>query len=657
MLVSLLLLTFVYRLVFLFYYGSNTGWQNELFDLPFGFFQGMRLDAQISLYFLFPLLLLAILSGIFRCRIFSILGQVWSGIAFILYEALLIVDFFYYRFFGSHFSVSVFGIVDDDTQAVLQSIWEDFPAVRVILFFVMLSVVLMYATRWIYRSEMLEKLSKKRIVSCLSFLVIPAVVVLMRGSIGVFPLRNYDAFVSKNNFINTVCVNPVLSLKDAYTIYKSSNHSWDVNKMLHEAGYTSDKQLVAEYLNIHADSINGDPLNYLHCTTADDKFLSDNPPHVVFLQMESMGLNGLFLQSDHLDIWGKLKDELEHCVYFQNFLSCTSESTIGSLEGLTISNVSGFITQSIMENKPVLSSVTHPFKSAGYETRFVTGAKQGWRNMNIFLSAQGFDVIEGQETIIHDIPNAEIEDWGVFDEYMFMQILHDLQHASAPQFIYGMSISNHSPHYLPRGYACSGITVDKQLKNRLLHDEDYARKGLSTFRYANDCLGNFIRAVRHSPFADKVIIAISGDHPFKGFLKPNDENLYDKYGVPFILYIPEQYRKNQEFDVKQRGAHQDIFPTLFHLALSNASYYNLGDNMFKKLENIMAVSPSNVIISDEYAIDLRTGQYYKNHNDSVFVSHDDIELYRSLMQRYNTWMTVAKYVVLRSFDSVEMFLP
>jgi phosphoglycerol transferase MdoB-like AlkP superfamily enzyme len=391
-------------------------------------------------------------------------------------------------------------------------------------------------------------------------------------------------------------------------------------------------------------------LDYLQRTTEYDKFLSDNPPHVVFLQMESMGINGLSLQSDSLDILGTLKEELMHCVCFPNFLPYTSESTVGTLEGMVIFNISGVI-QSAMESRPVLSSIARPFKKVGYETRFVTGAKQGWRDINIFLPAQGFDRVEGKEAIKHDVLHAEEEDWGVFDEYMFTQILQDLQQASEPQFIYGMSITNHSPHRLPGGYTLSGITINERLKERLLNDEEYTYKGLATFRYANDCLGNFIHAIRHSPLADKVIIAISGDHPFKGFLKSHGEQLYDKYGVPFILYVPERYKRNKKVDVRRRGSHRDIFPTLFHLALSGASYYDLGRDMLgKECENNMAVNPSNVIIADEGAIDLQTGRYYKNYNDNTFVLDSNPEAAQLLTHRYHLWTTVSRYVTLRSFE-------
>jgi phosphoglycerol transferase MdoB-like AlkP superfamily enzyme len=649
---SMLLLSFIYRLVFLNYYGAYTGWQEYASDLPFGFFQGLRVDTQVSLYFLFPLVVLAILSGLFRYKIFSVLARIWSSVAIILYAALLIVDFYYYGYFSSHFSISTFGIIDDDTHAVLQSMWEDYPAVSITLFFAAFSTALVYLIRWIYRSGMLEKLSKRRLAGYLSFITFPLVVLLMRGSITLFPLRNHDAMVSKNNFINMVCVNPVLSLKDAYLTYNSGNQSWGVAEMLRAAGYTSEVQPVAEYLNIPADSIQGDPLDYLQRTTEYDKFLSENPPHVVFLQMESMGINGLSLQSDSLDVLGTLKEELKHCIYFPNFLPYTSESTVGTLEGMVIFNVSGYVIQSAMESKPVLSSIANPFKKVGYETRFVTGAKQGWRDINIFLPAQGFDHVEGKEAIIHDVPQAEEEDWGVFDEYMFAQILQDLRQASKPQFIYGMSITNHSPHRLPGRYTLSGITINEKLKERLLNDAEYTYKGLSTLRYANDCLGDFIREIRHSPLAGRVIIAVSGDHPFKGFLRPHDDKPYNKYGVPFILYVPECYKKNKEVDVRRRGSHRDIFPTLFHLALSGTSYYNLGCDMFgKEFGNNMAVSPSGVIIADEGAIDLQTGWYYKNHNDSTFILDNNPEAAQLLTRRCHLWTTVSRYVTLRSFES------
>jgi phosphoglycerol transferase MdoB-like AlkP superfamily enzyme len=661
----MLLLSFAYRLAFLLHYGNYAEWREYAADVASGFFMGLRLDTQVALYFLLPLLLLAVLSGVSGRKLFTAIARSWSCTAVVIYSALLIGDFYYYQAFGSHYSISVFGIVDDDTQAVLKSMWTDFPTIRILLFFAALSTALVYLINRLYRYGIVRAFHATPAVRALratplrlqcwepylAGLMVPLIFILLRGSLGLFPLRNQDALISKNTIVNTVCLNPVLSLKEAYVVYDASRYSWDVNRMLQEAGYSSAAQLAADYLNMPVNSIQGDPLTYLQCTTKVAEFLSDNPPHVVFLQMEGMGLNGFHLQSDSFDILGVLKEELEHCVVFQHFLPYTTGNTVGSLEGLLITNVTGPVIYSAKEDQPVLSSVAWPFKKAGYETRFVTGANQGWRNINNFLPAQGFDRLEGKEAIRHDIPEAEVQEWGVFDEYLFAQIFRGLLHAGKPQFIYGMSITNHSPHQLPSHYTFGGISINDRLKERLLQNEEAAMKGFGTYRYANDCLGNFIRTIRNSPLADKVIIAATGDHSFKGMLKPDNEKWYDKFGVPFILYIPERYKPAQSIDAGRRGSHRDIFPTLFHLSLSGATYYHLGSNMLGgEPESSVALTPNNVLIAHDGAVDLSTGHYYTNHHDSTFTAGDNPDSAQALRRRYHLWKTASRYVTLRSFD-------
>ncbi|MDR2118570.1 MAG: sulfatase-like hydrolase/transferase [Tannerellaceae bacterium] len=648
----IVLMQFLYRAVFLLAYGAHTGWELYLKDLPFGLFQGLRTDLQAGLYVLLPLTAVALLSGFTGRNFLTAAGRICAGIASGLYAGILLTDFYYYRYFGGHFSTSVFGIVYDDTESVLQSIREDYPLVGILLFFFALSFVLWRLTGRIYRCDSFRRAAPKRSGHCVALLMLPAAALLMRGSTGTFPLRNHDAMVSKHSFVNMVCMNPLLSLKDAWSDHASGRDVPDAAELLRGAGYTSEAEAVADFLGVPVDSLRGDPSELLRERTADDAFLRENPPHVVFLQMESMGTNGLSLQSDSLDVLGRLKEELPHCLYFRHFLPYTAESTIGSLEGLLISNPSAYVTQSAMENRQAAASAVLPFREAGYVTRFVTGSKQGWRNIHSFLPAQGFDFVEGQEAILHDVPGAEIQDWGVFDGYMFQQILLDLERASSPCFIYGMSITNHSPHRLPSGYRFSGVAVSNSLKGRLLDDAEYTYRGLATFRYANDCLADFIRAVRTGPLADRVIIAVTGDHPFKGFLKPRDGDLYDKYGVPFILFVPPRYLKGQTPDTSRRGSHRDIFPTLFHLSLPDVEYYRFGSNLLDaESAPAEAFSPGNALIGDSCAIDLQTGFRYLNRQDSTFVLHDDAGLSASLERRYRVWATLSRYVLLRSFNS------
>jgi hypothetical protein len=64
----------------------------------------------------------------------------------------------------------------------------------------------------------------------------------------------------------------------------------------------------------------------------------------------------------------------------------------------------------------------------------------------------------------------------------------------------------------------------------------------------------------------------------------------------------------------------------------------------------MAVNPSCVIIADEGAVDLRTGRYYRNDSDSLFVPEDNIEAALLLNHRFHLWVTISRYVTLRSIE-------
>ncbi|HCT31254.1 MAG TPA: hypothetical protein DIW31_11120, partial [Bacteroidales bacterium] len=61
-----------------------------------------------------------------------------------------------------------------------------------------------------------------------------------------------------------------------------------------------------------------------------------------------------------------------------------------------------------------------------------------------------------------------------------------------------------------------------------------------------------------------------------------DKDLLRKYAVPFILYVPEKYKKKNLVDTKRFGSHKDIFPTIFNLALSRATYLKTGNNLMSE---------------------------------------------------------------------------
>ncbi len=90
--------------------------------------------------------------------------------------------------------------------------------------------------------------------------------------------------------------------------------------------------------------------------------------------------------------------------------------------------------------------------------------------------------------------------------------------------------------------------------------------------------------IKSSKLGENTIIGFSGDHnsytlfPFEN---PNTKEI-NKHSVPFYLYVPEKYIRENKVNIKRFGSHKDIFPTLFNLSLSNQEYFSLGNNLLEK---------------------------------------------------------------------------
>lgn len=651
--ILVLLLTFMaflYRLVFLVTYADFSSLKMYWGDVLFSFVQGFRFDILVILYCLIVLLALAVLATIFikYQAIFIKISKIWAYIAVSIFLMLLIGDFYYYRFFNSHYNILIFGIIHDETQAVLKSIWIDFPVIRILIFMSLLLIALYWCINKIYVSAFFYKLAQNKSTKYLFIIIILLAAFFLRGRLGMFPLRMEDGYFSKSQFVNTLTMNGIFTFKAAYTDYKKNKLGTNINNMLAEEGFADEKELISKYTGVSKNSIVNDPLDYLLTETSVDTVLAAKRPHVVVLQMEGMGLNFMNLDSDDFQILGCLKEELPYCVVYKKFLPFM-EGTIFSLEGLLTSNVMVPMSLTPYLTQRNLASVTTPFQNAGYTSTFITGAKRAWRNLDTYIPAQGFDNYESKENIMHDIPTAQEQEWGAYDGYMLEQIWNRLDTATSPQFIFGMSITNHTPYSLPKGYRVSNMIMNEQIKGKLLQNEKACFNAFSTYRYACDCLGNFIAKVRQSPIADNVIIAITGDHSIKGIIKLSENDILQKHGVPLILYVPPKLIANKVIDTSYWGAHKDIFPTLFNLALSNAKYYKLGcDLLSTHAANNCAIDVPIAVINDKGAVTTFNKKHYYWHSNSTLYPVEDDQQLDSLYDDFRVWRAVLKYVTLRS---------
>ncbi|MGG5507202.1 MULTISPECIES: LTA synthase family protein [unclassified Myroides] len=648
------LLFAVGRLVFLWSYGSSEVFENEKWKIGEAFLVGARFDVSAICYGFLPLVLFWLASlfipkkweGGFS-KLYATFARYYLLFVVLVFVTLIIIDYFFYQFFQSHINLLFFGIFNDDTTAVLTSVWTDYPLFYIALVYMLVILTWLYWSKRVKRNLLKPVKTRAKLYGLIGLLIFPLFFIGMRGSVGVFTLRREHTNISKNEFVNSLCYNALYSLKFANSERKENAIHPDIERELQANGFSQVADVQANYKGESERNLFDENL---FTQTNHSDFLAQNPPNVVFLQMESMSNHYFDLNNETLNLLGDLREELPNLYYFKNSLSAYN-GTIQTLEDFLIGTPKTIISQSVYFDTPFASSIALPFKSKGYETFFLTGASISWRNIDNMIKHQKFDVIQGKNFIQEKFPNAEEFAWGVHDGYLFDYIRETLNESTTPKFIFGLTISNHTPFEVPSYFEKKPITMNEEMKKKIRVDEQTAYANFYSHQYAASELARFIKEIRTSPLGENTIIVASGDHNIRQVFEYTAEEGFLKRSVPILMYIPEKY-KPAFFDGSVLASHKDIFPTLFNLALSDASYFYTGDNLFDPaVEHRFALNDYNFIADEKGAVAIENNQpyYYTWTNQEkrklqVGDNTSSHALYlQHKMQSYTTMKTVEIY--------------
>jgi len=599
------------RLVFMFIYGDGDELSLLWKDVLTAFRIGVIFDIKVLSFGLLPLYLLA-LSQLVKQAVIQQekIRKIVSGYSLFLlslYAIISVIDFNFFRFFNTRISVLMFGVIEDNTTAVLKSVWTEYPVVWISIALVIFCYILHKLIVGQLKKMDGELTVKNNAMKVGLVLLFTGLYFLgLRGSISMAPLDVRHTTISSSSFVNALTLNGVFALKTAYTDKQRSEINTDIQAMLSRYGFDSVSPALESYLGKKMSGKDSLARNLI-TETGKNEFLDKNPPNVVFIIMESMNGYYLDLHSRESNLLGQLEQELPDCYVFRNFLS-SGELTIFSLEGLLAGTPLAPISQSVYQNRILTSSVALPYKERGYQTAFVSGGEMGWRNLDKFVANQGFDSIEGKTVLEKYYPGAATCEWGVHDEYTFRRIYEILssEKSSRPRFVVGFTISNHSPYQTPESYKSYPLSLSKQMKSGLKVPAEIARKNFLAYQYANDCLGRFIRQIRNSPLGENTIIAVTGDHANHLLYDFTDRDNLKNFSIPFILYVPEKYKPEGKRDTKVFASHKDVFPTLFNLSLSQAKYVKTGEDLFSpQAKDNFAIYNYSIAMNSAGCVDFR----------------------------------------------------
>lgn len=554
-------------------------------DIFSSLWMGIRFDTIILCYILaVPMvfhLLMVFIKPNARILLRNFCG-VWLAVGIGSLSFMLIADHQYYTYFQDHFNIRFFGFFDDDTTAVVKSMWTDHPVTIIFLIMVVSTTAHIYFVRKFYLRDSSQIMKWKPLAQVLIILGIWVLFVWgIRGKLfSTFPLLLDDATVSAHPFINKATLNGIYTLQKATKEYQTNAKILPPQEVLHTYRYDSIEQAVSVYTKnkdatekpSHVDST-------LWNTTPTNTSIAESPPHVVFVLMESFGSHYLRFHSPKFDLLGRLApflNDTTHILY-KNFISST-HNTIGSLETLLLGrkNVSG----TELQLGSYTSSVAYPYHHAGYETSFIYGGSIGWRYLSDWVPPQHFDHVYGMKKIKEKAPDATSSTWGVHDQYLFEHVYRVLEEADKPQFIFILTTSNHTPYELPPQEEYTHATPS-EIKKEIVATEEIAKRSFAAYRYSNDQLGHLLEKVEASHWGENTIIAVTGDHNTHTLFSYDgaETNLLDKSGVPFYIYLPPSYKVDRPIYKHRYGSHKDIFPTLYTLSLSKQRYFDTGNSL------------------------------------------------------------------------------
>jgi len=529
-------------------------------------FQGGRFDLKAGAtagLLLFPLFLIAPKRA----------GGIAGAVTFILIF-LSLVNLHYFGFYKTPIDPIVFGFFEDDTKAIMQTIWSDFPVVLTLLILFVLSAAAIIGSLFLYgKLDPLIVRSRPAWITIAGLLFAFVLLVFsIKGTLRSIGLVRQNLTVTTSQFLNDMVPNGAIALLFAWDQREESQDLRDPLTGLNRLGFDTPFD-AAKMLGIKADD--AESLRMAMYVYRNGQAPEARKKNLLFFQMESWSAEPFLYQSVAFDVLGRLEQTLPDACHFSNFDSVQG-GTHPTLEGILFSTPITPLTTGPEGKKPLPWAIPLLMKQAGYETVFITSGRSGWRDMNRVMKTQGFDEIVDALTLQQVYPEAELGIWGVWDSYAFKYLDERLKQKNGgkPLFAFVMTMTNHPPYDLPPDYDRKKLDMTKWGGER--NSEDLG-KNLDTYRYATDLLGELVQDVRSSPHYADTVIAATGDHNTRTFgVYATPERRYLVHQVPFVVWSKDLKCGSQQ---NVPASHRDMFPTLFPLVGIDGGYVNTGRDL------------------------------------------------------------------------------
>ena len=429
-------------------------------DMTDVIWHGLSLDLSTGLYFIIlPFLLIVISHWLSVPRW---LFRAYYAIVAVAFALAFVADTSLYPFWGFKLDASCLSYLETPTEAAA-SVSTGYLLVRLVIFVVLVYLIYIGFTRL----HIPSKLSRHRLTEPLLYLLmIPLMVIGIRGGFGESTTNIGQVYYSQNQFLNHSAVNPVFSF-----LYSLS----------HTMGDTAQYQFMDDD---EATTLSA-PV-YTTETELSDTLLTTDRPNIVIILLESCG-EQFAAAMPYLQ---RLKKE---GVWFTNCYANSWRTDRGTL--CTLSGYPSFPALSVMkmpEKSRTLPSIAHSLQQEGYKTRYLYGGDINFTNMRSYLVATGWEQLVSMD----DFTALERRSakWGVRDDITFATLSDTIQkNGENSRFLIGYStLSSHEPWDVPI--------------------KQHPDEKQNAFAYLDHCLRNFIEPLKKTAAWKDLLVIMLADH-------------------------------------------------------------------------------------------------------------------------------------------------
>jgi len=499
---------------------------------------GIKFDLRLALILSLPVFLLTWLPryNVLRSAAVRKLARGYIAVALLVTLLMYIIDFGHYTYLGTRMNSTVMRFFEDLSISA-NMMWESYPVIWITLAWLLTTAAAIWLVLLLERRSLdCQQQPVPKLQAVTGSLIVSVLVLL--GLLGRFtdinlqnpvPLRWNHAFISGNDTVAALGINPVLFF---YDTFEQREPRYDMNEVRRYY------PVIADYLNVTDQD--DKRFNYDRAVTAGPQKLQfERAPNIILIMLESLGASRVGAYNNPLETTPNLDMMADNGWFFPNFyvpVSGTSRTVFASITGLPdVSSVKTATRNPLISEQRIALNYLHE-----HEKFYFIGGSAGWANMSALIQNSIKGVRLYQEGMYTE-PLVDV--WGISDLGLFREVDRVLskQPQDRPFFAYIQTAANHRPFTVPEEN--DGFQVDDLPEEEVKPHGFKSTAQYNAVRLLDFNIGRFLEMAKNSGYLDNSIFVVFGDHNNRITTTPHMEPFYelldlDGLHVPFMIYAP-----------------------------------------------------------------------------------------------------------------------